>query len=201
MTLPASLIQSESGGNWTAVNNVAGSGGVGHFGRGQFSRGRLQDAMRAGVIPQGTSPEAFMASPDMQRAVEAWHVADIERFIRDNGLDRFVGANIRGQDVTPGGMVAVAHLGGNSGLRRYLESGGAYNPADAFGTRLSDYMSGHGGTGPRQNALSAPVSDRNALAMMAMQAMPQVQTNQLNAADFQTAPRRNAILSMMPGAY
>jgi len=153
----SSLIQNESGGNWQAQNDVPGSGGRGHFGRLQFSRGRLADAMRAGVIPEGTTPEQFMASPEMQQRVEAWHFSDIDRFISSQGLDRYEGQVISGLPVTRQGMHAVAHLGGNAGLRRFLESGGEYNPADAFGTRLSDYLGRHaGGPDVPSRAASAP---------------------------------------------
>lgn len=146
--LPSSLIQSESGGDFAAYNDAPGSGGVGHFGRGQFSQGRLQDAMNAGVIPQGTTPDQFIADPQMQQAVEGWHVGDVQNFITQNGLDRFVGQTINGTQVTPQGMLAVAHLGGNAGLQRFLESGGEYNPSDVNGTSLMDYLGQHGGGQP-----------------------------------------------------
>jgi hypothetical protein len=43
-------------------------------------------------------------------------------------------------------MFAVAHLGGKGGLSRFIETGGAYNPGDDNGTRLSDYAArGHQG--------------------------------------------------------
>ena len=140
-----SLIHNESGGNWQASNDVMGSGGRGHFGRLQFSQGRLQDAANAGVIPQGVSPQEFMSSEALQRRVEDWHFNDIDNNIRRNGLDRYEGQVINGTEVTRSGMHAAAHLGGFGGLKRHLESGGQYNPADANGTRLSDYMRNHGG--------------------------------------------------------
>ena len=43
-------------------------------------------------------------------------------------------------DVTIDGLVAVAHLGGKTGLKKFLESNGKYNPADAYGTTLKDYL-------------------------------------------------------------
>jgi hypothetical protein len=101
--------------------------------------------MNAGVIPQGTDPQAFMADPEMQARVEAWHVQDINDYIDRNGLREYEGQTINGQVVTPNGMLAVAHLGGSAGLRRYLTSGGGYNPSDAYGTSLSDYMARHAG--------------------------------------------------------
>lgn len=188
--LPESLIRTESGGNFGARNNVAGAGGVGHFGRGQFSHARLTDAMNAGVIPRGTTPDQFLANPGMQEAVERWHVSDIGRRIQEAGLDRFVGQTINGTQVTPEGMLAVAHLGGFGGLRRFLESGGQYNPADAFGTSLQNYLGTHGGGrsgGMGQNALAGQMTpqmrpdDRraqmNALASM----MPRYETPEINA--------------------
>jgi hypothetical protein len=39
----------------------------------------------------------------------------------------------------------MAHLGGKEGMRRYLTSGGAYNPSDSNGTSLSDYAETHSG--------------------------------------------------------
>lgn len=135
------LIQSESGGNWGAQNNVMGAGGkAGHFGRLQFGQARLQDAMNAGALPQGTTPQQFMASPEMQKSVENWHFADIGNNIARAGLDKAIGQNIGGVPVTMQGMLNAAHLGGFGGLKRHIDTGGAYNPSDANGTRLSDYM-------------------------------------------------------------
>jgi len=176
--LPSSLIRTESGGNFRARNDVAGSGGSGHFGRGQFSRGRLQDAMRAGVIPQGTTPEQFLASEAMQKRVEEWHVRDIMTRIEKTGINRSIGQKINGVEVTPEGLLAVAHLGGFGGMKRFVESGGQYNPSDAFGTSLADYLRTHGQSGgvPEPgNALamgSPPARPNNALALAAPQMQP-----------------------------
>ena len=138
-----SLIRTESGGNWGAKNNERGAGGKsGHFGRVQFGHARLQDAMNAGAIPQGTTPEQFMASPELQMAAEAWHFADLERNLAD-----LVGTTVNGQVMDMGALVAMGHLGGAGGARKYVQSGGAYKPSDSFGTSLSDYASTHGGKG------------------------------------------------------
>ncbi len=160
-TSPA-LIQSESGGNFGAKNNVPGSGGTGHFGRLQFSRGRLDEAKNAGVIPKDMTPEQFLKDPNAQLRTENWHFSDIDRYAAQNGLDRYVGQQIGGVTITQQGMRNVAHLGGKDGLRRFLTTGGTYNPADANGTRLSDYLAkgagetavpGSGNFGPRVGAV------------------------------------------------
>ena len=149
LTFLNSLIGTESGGNWSAQNNEQGSGGAGHFGRVQFGRGRLQDAERAGVIPQGFSPESLVSgtpeAQQTQRALERWHFNDLNQNIDRMGLGQYEGQTMNGVPVTRSGMMAAAHLGGMGGLRQFLQTGGQHNPADAYGTSLADYMRQHGG--------------------------------------------------------
>jgi hypothetical protein len=152
----ASLIQNESGGNWQAKNDVQGSGGRGHFGRLQFSQGRMQDYMNA--TGERFTPDQFMSSPELQQRVESWHFNDIDQFVKQRGLEQFANAPVAGIPMTPDAMRAVAHLGGKGGLERFLTSGGQYNPADANGTRLSDYASKHGGIDPRMADVSGQPS-------------------------------------------
>lgn len=118
---------------------------AGHFGRLQFGRARLEDAMRAGVIPQGMTPEQFMADPQAQQRVEAWHFADIDAQAKNMGLDRFIGQSVNGIPITQDAIRAMAHLGGIGGAAKFLTTGGQYNPSDAYGTSLADYATRHGG--------------------------------------------------------
>ena len=148
MGLLDTLVRTESGGNWAAQNNVTGAGGMsGHFGRLQFGQARLQDAMRAGVLPQGTTPQQFMADPALQQAVERWHFSDIDQQAARMGLNRYLGQSVGGIPITQDAIRAMAHLGGIGGAKRFLESGGQYNPSDAYGTSLADYATTHGGSG------------------------------------------------------
>lgn len=143
-----SLVRSESGGNWQAQNNAMGAGGMpGHFGRLQFGQARLQDAMNAGVIPPGTTPQQFMASPELQRRAEQWHFADIDRAIASGPAAQAIGRVINGVPITQDGLRAVAHLGGVGGMNKFVQTNGAYNPADANGTTLMAYAQMHGGQG------------------------------------------------------
>lgn len=148
----ASLFRTESGGKWDARNNEVGAGGKrGHFGRAQFGHARLQDAMNAGVLPQGTTPEQFLQSTELQVAVENWHFADLE-----SKLAPYVGTVVNGQKLDMGALVAMAHLGGVGGARKYIESGGRHNPSDAFGTSLADYARTHGGSAVVAPAATGP---------------------------------------------
>ena len=117
------LGQSESGGNYGSVNSL------GYSGKYQFGQDRLDDFNRANGTSLTTAE--LVQSPDVQEQVFQWHVADIDRFIYDNGLDQY--------GVPLDAMRAVAHLGGKGGLKKYVTSGGKYNPADDYGTSLSDY--------------------------------------------------------------
>ncbi len=143
---PRGLFSSESGGRFGAQNDVMGAGGKrGHFGRVQFGQARLEEAMNAGAIPRGTTPQQFMASPDLQRAAERWHFADIDNSIRRMGIDTSGRQTIQGVPITRDGLVAVAHLGGTRGMQRFVETGGRYNPRDANRTSLMDYFTRMGG--------------------------------------------------------
>lgn len=131
---PAGLAQAESGDRFEARNPQ------GYVGRMQFGPARLEDARSAGVIPPEMSSEAFRVDPNAQKAAEAWHFKDINDFIDRSGISSVEGRRIKGIPVTRDGLVSVAHLGGKTGLKRFVESGGRYDPADANGTRLSDYL-------------------------------------------------------------
>jgi hypothetical protein len=142
---PASLIETESGGNWNALNNEQGAGGRGHGGRLQFGTARLQDAANAGIIGPMSPQEFAQQPPEVQTAVENWHFADIDQQSQRLGLDRYIGQTVAGIPITQDGIRAMAHLGGIGGAQRFLESGGRVNPSDSFGTSLADYARRHGG--------------------------------------------------------
>ena len=147
--LPPFLVKAESGGDFSADNEM------GYVGRGQFGEARLTDAKRAGVLPPDVTLDQFKADPSLQKAVESWHVQDVNNYIQDRGLGAFVGKEINGVPVTPQGLLAVAHLGGKGGMEKFVKSGGRYNPKDANGTSLMDYLAlaagSSGGAMPASN--------------------------------------------------
>lgn len=172
MAILNSLSRTESGGNFRAQNNEVGAGNrAGHFGRLQFGHARLQDAERAGVLPQGTTPQQFMANRALQKRVEAWHLADMARQAERMGLTRYIGQNVGGVPITMDAILAMGHLGGMGGARRYLESGGASNPSDVYGTSLRDYARTHGQASAGRDR--QPQTPQNALAGFQPQPQPQ----------------------------
>jgi len=130
--LQENLMQSESSGRYNVVNKE------GYMGAYQFGNARLTDYKNA-TNTEFTNDD-FTSSKELQDKVFKWHRNDIESNITNSGFDKYVGTKILNIPVTRDGLFAVAHLGGKKGMRKFLESGGKYNPADSNGTKLSDYL-------------------------------------------------------------
>ena len=121
------LSESESSGDSNA--EIAIKDGRRYVGALQFGDARLQDYKK--VTGSSFTQDEFKANSALQRSVAAWHIADIDKTI--DGL----GINTDGYDRD--GLRAVAHLGGKSGMKKFVRSNGEYNPSDELGTSLQDY--------------------------------------------------------------
>lgn len=171
------LKASESGGRSNVVN------AQGYTGLYQWGPALLSDYNRA--TGQNLTMDQFAASPDIQERAQDW--ADARS---DAALAPYVGAVVNGQTLDQDALRAMAHLGGIGGARRYVTSGGSYNPADANGTSLSDYAAKFGGgsasgaTQPAMNALASVATteapQRNALAQFELLQSLQPQYNALS---------------------
>lgn len=128
----ASLARTESGGNYQAQNSE------GYTGKYQWGQARLDDYNRA--TGSSFTLEQFKASSDVQERAQNWHNADI-----DGSLGDLVGTVVGGVTMTRDALRGAAHLGGIGGARKFVETGGAYNPSDSNGTSLLDYAKTHGG--------------------------------------------------------
>jgi len=123
----AALTASESGGRADAEYTTRD--GRRHVGLLQFSEARLQDFRNA--TGETFTQDEFVQDIELQERVSQWHIASIDAAIdalgeAAVGLDR-------------DGLRAVAHLGGEAGMRRFVRTNGDYNPSDDLGTSLSDY--------------------------------------------------------------
>tara|TARA_B110000093_G_scaffold69783_1_gene75731 strand:+ start:4813 stop:5511 length:699 start_codon:yes stop_codon:yes gene_type:complete len=94
----------------------------------QFGDARLADYKKANEASFTT--ESFRKDPALQEKVFQWHMNDIDRAIADMPESK---------GMSKDGLRAVAHLGGVTGMKKYVKSGGKYNKSDKFGTKLSDY--------------------------------------------------------------
>jgi len=123
----ARLTQSESSGNSQAEITI--KDGRRFVGSLQFGEARLSDYQAA--TGQAFTQDEFQANEALQDEVAQWHFEDIDKSIEA------LGDAAKGFDRD--GLRSVAHLGGIGGMKRFVQSGGAYNPADELGTSLSDY--------------------------------------------------------------
>jgi hypothetical protein len=130
-TFREALGESESGGNYGIVNKE------GYSGKYQWGPDRLADYNKA--MGTSYSMEDFLGNAAVQEDAQAWHEADIMDYVFNEGLDRYLGKNVAGVTMTPESLIAMAHLGGKSGMKNFVESGGEYNPSDSLGTSLRDY--------------------------------------------------------------
>jgi hypothetical protein len=122
---------SESGGDYSAVNDL------GYTGKYQWGNDRLTDYNNA----MGTkyTLKDLLKSPELQEKAQAWSEGDIMKYVKDNGLDAFYGKSILGITMNPAAMMGMAHIGGRSGMKQWILSGGAYNPEDKNSTSIADY--------------------------------------------------------------
>ena len=121
------MAKSESGGDPNA--EIALDDGRTFTGLYQFGDARLSDYRKA-TGEKFTTAE-FKEDEALQQKVAEWHFQDIEDAIAALGSE----ADSYDRD----GLMAVAHLGGVSGMKKYVRTGGQNNPSDALGTSLSDY--------------------------------------------------------------
>jgi hypothetical protein len=149
----ASLGRAESGGNPAAVN-AGGYSGTYQMGKARMADlGYYQPApdedMKSPDWPGKVSVPGFAVSnqadylknPAAQNAVFNQHMANI---------DQAIGATPGADKMDPNGLRAVAHLGGVTGMQKFVATGGLYDPADANGTKLSDYYQRFAGQGAQQ---------------------------------------------------
>tara|TARA_R100001143_G_C3294179_1_gene102615 strand:- start:50 stop:577 length:528 start_codon:yes stop_codon:yes gene_type:complete len=151
-TFKEDLAISESSGNYDAVNEQ------GYMGKYQFGDARLKDFLIANegydkdldkdkkII--STFKNNFMDTPSLQEDVMTWHVDDINSYIDSRELDKYIGKKIGGVIITREGLIAGAHLGGRTGLMRFLNGGmkihGEHDKHDGSekepGTYISEYI-------------------------------------------------------------
>jgi hypothetical protein len=120
------LIESESSGRTDA--EFTAKGGRRFVGQGQFGEARLADFKK--YTNTEFTQEDFKKDPTLQDEVMKWHVRDL-----DKQISKTKGA----EDFDRDGLRAVAHLGGVSGMKQFVASGGKYNPSDELGTSLMKY--------------------------------------------------------------
>jgi len=116
----------ESQGNYFIINEL------GYLGKYQFG---IETLKLMGV----SNENGFINSPMLQE--EVFHInLKRNKWILRKDIKRSLGKTIDNIMITESGILAAAHLAGAGNVKKYLRSNGKLNVADAFGTRLSDYL-------------------------------------------------------------
>ena len=162
------LGQNESGNNYSFVSSV------GYLGRFQFGEEALQaigfyagDGTHAIDFVGGWTPKAhafgvydkasFLASPAAQDAAQqAWFVK-VHEDLKALDLLKYEGQWVSGGQVTVSGLLSGAHLVGVWNLKSWLESGGAHDTRDPYGTPVSQYVHKFAGYDTPFHGTTAPV--------------------------------------------
>ena len=151
-TLAAFLValkMMESGGDYQSVNSLN------YFGAYQFGEAALTDL---GVVRYDgdvydndygggwtgkygvRSAKQFLASKKAQdKAMEEW-LKIMWSYIELHKVDRFAWEQVGGEQLTPSGMLAAAHLLGAESLATYVKSDGKTDLRDPYGTPISRYI-------------------------------------------------------------
>ena len=117
----------ESQGDYFIINTL------GYMGKYQFGIGTLQ---LMGVY----NATQFLNDPSLQEKVFHTNIAR-NKWILRREIAAYAGRRIGGIAITESGILAAAHLAGAGNVKKYLNSYGKFNVQDAYGTKISDYIS------------------------------------------------------------
>lgn len=134
-TLPCyydALAQSESGGSYKSVN------AYGYMGKYQFGMSTLE------TIGIHTTQYEFLNNPELQekaiRLLVKHNRRELRRYIARHANTTYTLYNGKKVYITEAGMQAGAHLGGAGAVKRFFDTNGRVNRADANGTSVLSYM-------------------------------------------------------------
>jgi hypothetical protein len=157
----AALRAGESNGDASAVDFNT-EDGKDHVGLYQVGELRLKDYNNSNGTKHSIDDLKKMSAEE-QEEIADWHFSDIDKFIDTNGLDKYIGQTVGGVEITRSGMIAMAHLGGNTGMMQFLETGGEYNPDDSGsgvkGNSLADYAKKYADEEPTTSRSASDAGD------------------------------------------
>jgi serralysin len=162
--LLSALGKNESGNNYGFVSSL------GYLGRFQFGEEALKavgfyngDSTWGIDFIGGWSAKAasfgvydkvgfLQSAPAQDAAQQAWF-ANINDDLNALNLGKYEGQTVGGVAITKSGLIAGAHLVGVWNLKTYLETGGAVDTRDGYGTPVSEYVHRFGGFDARARAV------------------------------------------------
>jgi len=86
--------------------------------------------------------EEFLKSRYLQDYIMRIHVTQLRNLFKKRKYSKYLGKTVNGIEITISGLVAGAHLKGLGGVRKFLKG---KDNADAYGTKISEYIEKFGG--------------------------------------------------------
>ncbi|MBF9021772.1 hypothetical protein FZCC0069_01235 [Rhodobacterales bacterium FZCC0069] len=130
--ITSALIASESSGNPRA--QYVAYGGSRYSGTLQIGSQRLAEANAA--LGTNYSQDDLINDQAIQNSVNDWHIRDLARqvdaFMEELGDEA--------ANWSRNSLIAASHIAGVGGMKLHVRSGGEYDPQDALGTSVSDYV-------------------------------------------------------------
>lgn len=105
-----------------------------YLGKYQLGRSAMKD------INLSVSRSEFLVSPEIQESAMVDFLYRNKSYLQ-RYIDEYAGKKFDGIYITEAGILAGAHLGGASSIKRYFDSGGEYVFTDANGTPVRRYIS------------------------------------------------------------
>lgn len=81
----------------------------------------------------------YFTPKEQEEAIDIF-MSRLEQIYLKNEIKYYVGKKINGIKITKCGLLAGAHLGGASNVKKFLKTSGNINKKDAFNTSIGDYM-------------------------------------------------------------
>jgi hypothetical protein len=116
----------ESGGKYKVVNRF------GYLGKYQFSQNTLKMLGFKNI-------DNFLNDTHQQELAFQTYVS-YNKWVLRKEIERYVGQEINGVEITESGIVAAAHLAGPGNVRKFLKSKGNHDSQDANGDSVKYYM-------------------------------------------------------------
>ena len=122
-----------------STNNPDTVNTLGYIGEYQFGKAALKDVGYSHINTKDfrNDPTIF-PKEEQDKAVTKLIKLNFRRFERL--ANKYEGKYINGVKVTKSGLIGAAHISGAGGVKKFLRTNGRYDPCDAYGTHLSDYL-------------------------------------------------------------
>jgi galactitol-specific phosphotransferase system IIB component len=133
------LAQKESSMNPKAVNRL------GYIGKYQFGNMALQDLELDDKINAHKFKKNPAIFPEKMQDKAMIKLLKLNKNYLGNYIEKFVGKNVAGVNITKSGLLAGSHLVGAGAIKKFLDSNGVYIPKDANGVPVTEYIQKFGG--------------------------------------------------------